>query len=96
MEEIKPKKERKFLKAMGEVALTLVRELLLNAGKKLINKSGNKRQRLVIGIVVLASTFAIAQYPSTGNKQRLGFQTTGDGLVYRGRSNDTTTIKSSG
>ena len=96
MEEIKPKKERKFLKAMGEVALTLVRELLLNAGKKLINKSGNKRQRLVLAFIILASTFAIAQYPSTGNKQRLGYQTSGDGLVYRGRSNDTITIKSSG
>jgi hypothetical protein len=96
MEEIKPKKERKFLKTMGEVALTLVRELLLNVGKKLINKSGNKRQGLVLAFIILASTFAIAQYPSTSNKQRLGFQTTGDGLVYRGRSNDTTTIKSSG
>ena len=96
MEEIKPKKERKFLKAMGEVALTLVRELLLNASKKLINKSGNKRQSLVLAFIILASTFAIAQYPSTGNKQRLGYQTSGDGLVYRGRSNDTTTIKSSG
>jgi hypothetical protein len=96
MEEIKPKKERKFLKAMGEVALTLVRELLLNVGKKLINKSGNKRQSLVLAFIILASTFAIAQYPTTGNKQRLGYQTSGDGLVYRGRSNDTITIKSSG
>ena len=40
MEEIKPKKERKFLKAMGEIAMTLFRELLLNVGKKIINKSG--------------------------------------------------------
>lgn len=97
MEEIKaPKKERKFLKVMGEVALTLVRELLLNVGKKVINKSGNKRQILVLAFIILASTFAIAQYPTTGNKQRLGYQTSGDGLVYRGRSNDTTTIKSSG
>jgi hypothetical protein len=97
MEEIKaPKKERRFLKAVGEVALTLFRELLLGVGKKIINKVGNKRQGLVIGIVVLASCFAFAQYPTTGNKQRLGFQTTGDGLVYRGRALDTMTIKSSG
>jgi len=97
MEEIKaPKKERRFLKAVGEVALTLFRELLLGVGKKIINKVGNKRQGLVIGIVVLASSFACAQYPATGNKQRLGFQTTGDGLVYRGRALDTMTIKSSG
>lgn len=27
---------------------------------------------------------AFSQYPSTGNKQRLGYQTTGDGLVFRG------------
>ena len=96
MEEIKPKKERKFLKAMGEVALTLFRELVLGIGKKLINKSGNKRQSLVLAFIILASTFAIAQYPTTGNKQRLGYQTSGNGLVYRGRSNDTITIKSSG
>lgn len=95
MEEIKPKKERKFLKAMGEVALTLVRELLLNTGKKLINKSGNKRQGLVLAFIILASTFAIAQYPTTTNKQRLGFQTSGDGLVFRGRASDTTALKPS-
>jgi hypothetical protein len=95
MEQIKPKKERKFLKAMGEVALTLVRELLLNAGKKLINKSGNKRQSLVLAFIILASTFAIAQYPTTTNKQRLGFQTSGDGLVFRGRASDTTALKPS-
>tara|TARA_R110000822_G_scaffold2525_1_gene12001 strand:+ start:112 stop:2103 length:1992 start_codon:yes stop_codon:yes gene_type:complete len=97
MEEIKaPKKERKFLKAMGDIALTLFRELVLGIGKKVINKVGNKRQGLLIGIIILASCLACAQYPTNGNKQRLGFQTTADGLVYRGRSNDTTTIKSSG
>ena len=96
MEEIKaPKKERRFLKAVGEVALTLFRELVLGVGKKLINKVGNKRQGLVIAIVVLASSFAFAQYPATGNKQRLGYQTTGDGLVFRGRSSDTTALKPS-
>lgn len=95
MEEIKPKKERKFLKAMGDIALTLVRELLLNVGKKVINKSGNKRQGLVLAFIVLASTFAVAQYPTTGNKQRLGYQTTGDGLVFRGRASDTTALKPS-
>jgi hypothetical protein len=97
MEEIKaPKKERKFLKAVGEVALTLFRELLLGVGKKVINKVGNKRQGLVIGIVVLASCLAFAQYPNTSNKQRLGYQTTGDGLVYRGRASDTVSLKSTG
>ena len=96
MEEIKaPKKERKFLKAMGDVALTLLRELLLGVGKKVINKVGNKRQGLALASIILASTFALAQYPTTGNKQRLGYQTTGDGLVFRGRASDTTALKPS-
>ena len=96
MEEIKaPKKERKFLKGLGEIALVLIRELVLGIGKKVINKVGNKRERLVIAIIILASSIAFAQYPATGNKQRLGYQTTGDGLVFRGRSNDTTSLKPS-
>jgi hypothetical protein len=96
MEEIKaPKKERKFLKGLGDIAITLVRELVLRVGKKLINKVGNKRQGLIIAIVVLASSFAFAQYPATGNKQRLGYQSTGDGLVFRGRSSDTVSLKPS-
>jgi len=96
MEEIKaPKKERRFIKGLGEIALVLIRELVLGIGKKVINKVGNKRERLVIAIIILASSFAFAQYPATGNKQRLGYQTTGDGLVFRGRSNDTTALKPS-
>jgi hypothetical protein len=39
---------------------------------------------------------AFAQYPATGNKARLGWQTTGDGLVYRGAIGDTTTLDPSG
>ena len=39
---------------------------------------------------------AIAQYPATGNKMRLGWQTTGDGLVYRGAIGDTATLDPSG
>jgi hypothetical protein len=96
MEEIKePKKERRFIKGLGEIALVLIRELVLGIGKKVINKVGNKRERLVIAIIILASSFAFAQYPATGNKQRLGYQTTGDGLVFRGRSNDTMALKPS-
>jgi hypothetical protein len=96
MEEIKaPKKERRFIKGLGEIALVLIRELVLGIGKKVINKVGNKRERLVIAIIILAVSFAFAQYPATGNKQRLGYQTTGDGLVFRGRSNDTTALKPS-
>ena len=96
MEEIKaPKKERKFLKAMGDIALTLFRELLLGVGKKVINKIGNKRQGLVIAFALVAgisyASIDSIPYPITGNKQRLGFQTTGNGLVWRGRVNDTIT-----
>ena len=46
-------------------------------------------------LFLLASLSLFAQYPATGNKQRLGYQTTGDGLVFRGRSNDTTALKPS-
>lgn len=60
---------------------------------KAIDKVGNKRQGLVITFVILASTFAIAQFPNTGNKQRLGFQTTGDGIVWRGALSDTASIQ---
>ena len=96
MEEIKaPKKERKFLKAMGDVALTLFRELLLGVGKKVINKVGNKRQGLAIAFVMFAgvsyASIDSIPYPITGNKQRLGWQTSGNGLVYRGTAADTVT-----
>lgn len=95
MEEIKPKKERKFLKAMGDIALVLFRELVLGIGKKVINKVGNKRQGLVIAFVMVAGISYAAidsiPYPITTNKQRLGWQTTGNGLVYRGRASDTIT-----
>ena len=96
MEEIKaPKKERKFLKGLGEIALVLIRELVLGIGKKVINRVGKKREGLVIAFFVLTSYFAFAQYPATGNKQRLGYQTTADGLVWRGRANDTVSLKPS-
>jgi len=101
MEEIKaPKKEKKFLKAVGNIAKVLANELVMGIARKFIGKAidkvGNKRQGLMIAFVILASTFAIAQYPATGNKQRLGYQTSGDGLVYRGRASDTISIKSNG
>lgn len=35
---------------------------------------------------------AFGQYPATGNKSRLGWQTTADGLVWRGAIGDTATI----
>ena len=101
MEEIQaPKKQRKFLKAVGNIAKVLANELVMGIARKFIGKAidkvGNKRQGLIIASVILASTSTFAQYPATGNKQRLGYQTTGDGLLFRGRANDTMALKSSG
>jgi hypothetical protein len=98
MEEIKaPKKERKFLKAIGNIGKVLAEELVMGIARKFIGKAidkvGNKKQGLVIAFIILASSFAFAQFPSTGNKQRLGFQTTADGLVWRGSLSDTASIQ---
>jgi len=100
MEEIKaPKKERKFLKAVGNIAKVLANELVMGIGRKFIgkaiNKVGNKRQGLVIAFALVAgisyASIDSIPYPITGNKQRLGWQTSGNGLVWRGRVNDTIT-----
>jgi hypothetical protein len=100
MEEIKaPKKERKFLKAVGNIAKVLVNELVMGIGRKFIGKAidkvGKKRQGLVIAFALVAgisyASIDSIPYPITGNKQRLGFQTTGNGLVWRGTAADTVT-----
>jgi hypothetical protein len=100
MEEIKaPKKERKFLKAVGNIAKVLANELVMGIARKFIGKAidkvGNKRQGLVIAFLLVAgisyASMDSIPYPITGNKQRLGWQTTGNGLVWRGRVTDTIT-----
>ena len=100
MEEIKaPKKERKFLKAVGNIAKVLANELIMGIGRKFIgkaiNKVGNKRQGLVIAFLLVAgisyASMDSIPYPITGNKQRLGFNTSGNGLVWRGLASDTVT-----
>ena len=98
MEEIKaPKKERKFLKAIGNIGKILAEELVMGIARKFIGKAidkvGNKKQGLIIAFIILASSYVFAQFPSTGNKQRLGFQTTADGLVWRGSLSDTASIQ---
>ena len=98
MEEIKaPKKERKFLKAIGNIGKVLAEELVMGIARKFIGKAidkvGNKKQGLVIVFIVLASSFVFAQFPTNTNKQRLGFQTTADGLVWRGSISDTSSIQ---
>lgn len=95
MSEIKPKKERRFLKTLGRVGEILVEQVLLKLGSSIIKKIGGKKTLPSILFLFLCLSL-FAQYPTTGNKQRLGYQTTGDGLVYRGRSSDTLAIKSSG
>ena len=100
MEEIQaPKKERKFLKAVGNIAKVLANELVMGIARKFIGKAidkvGNKRQGLAIALVMVAGvSYACIDsipYPITGNKQRLGWQTSGNGLVYRGTAADTVT-----
>jgi hypothetical protein len=100
MEEIKaPKKERKFLKAVGNIAKVLANELVMGIGRKFIGKAidkvGNKRQGLVIAFALVAgisyASIDSIPYPVTGNKQRLGWQTSGNGLVWRGTAADTVT-----
>jgi len=45
----------------------------------------------IILFLFLIPAFLFAQYPATGNKSRLGYQTTGDGLIWRGVAADTVT-----
>ena len=44
-------------------------------------------KRIVLLSLLLFPIFLFAQYPTFSNKQRLGVQTTGDGLIFRGRNN---------
>ena len=88
----KPKKERRFLKALGRVGEILIQEVLIKIGSNLIKKIGGKKTLPSI-LFLLASFSLFAQYPNTGNKQRLGFQTTGDGLTWRGSLSDTASIQ---
>ena len=100
MEEIKaPKKERKFLKAVGNIAKVLANELVMGIARKFIGKAidkvGNKKQGLVIAFLLVAgisyASMDSIPYPITGNKQKLGWQSTGNGLVWRGLVSDTIT-----
>jgi hypothetical protein len=91
----KPKKERRFLKTLGKIGEILLQEVLLKVGSNLVKRIGGKKTLPSI-LFLFLSISLFAQYPNSPNKQRLGFQTTGDGLIYRGRALDTVGIKSSG
>jgi hypothetical protein len=91
-EEIKPKKERKFLKALGKIGEVLIQELFFRVGSNLIRKIGGKKPLPSI-LFIFLSLSLFAQFPNTLNKQRLGFQTTGDGLTWRGSISDTASIQ---
>ena len=41
-------------------------------------------KRILLLSLLLLPIVALAQYPTFSNKQKLGVQTTGDGLIYRG------------
>lgn len=46
-------------------------------------------KNIILLFLFLIPAFLFAQYPTTGNKSRLGWQTTGDGLIWRGVAADT-------
>jgi len=46
-------------------------------------------KNIILLFLFLVPAFLFAQYPTTGNKSRLGWQTTGDGLIWRGVAGDT-------
>jgi hypothetical protein len=88
----KPKKERRFLKALGRVGEILLQEVLIKVGSSLIKRIGGKKQ--VPSILFLFLSISLyGQFPININKQRLGFQTTADGLVWRGSLSDTASIQ---
>ena len=88
----KPKKERRFLKTLGKIGEILIQEVLLKVGSNLIKRIGGKKTLPSI-LFLFLSISLFAQFPNTGNKQRLGFQTTADGLVWRGSISDTAAIQ---
>jgi hypothetical protein len=88
----KPKKERRFLKALGRVGEILIEQVLIKVGSSLIKRIGGKKTLPSI-LFLFISISIFAQFPNTGNKQRLGFQTTADGLVWRGSISDTASIQ---
>jgi hypothetical protein len=88
----KPKKERRFIKTLGKIGEILIQEVLLKVGSNLIKRIGGKKTLPSI-LILFLSISLFAQYPNTGNKQRLGFQTTADGLVWRGSISDTASIQ---
>jgi hypothetical protein len=88
----KPKKERRFLKTLGRVGEILIEQVLIKVGSSLIKRIGGKKTLPSI-LFLFISISLFAQFPSTGNKQRLGFQTTADGLVWRGSISDTASIQ---
>jgi len=90
----KPKKERLFLKTLGKIGEILLQEVLIKIGSSLIKRIGGKKTLPSI-LFLFLSVCLFAQYPANSNKQRLGYQTSGDGLTFRGRASDTTALKPS-
>jgi|GEM_PF-6838854 len=88
----KPKKERRFLKTLGKIGEILIQEVLLKVGSNLIKRIGGKKTLPSI-LFLFISISLFAQFPNTGNKQRLGYQTTADGLIWRGSLSDTAAIQ---
>lgn len=46
-------------------------------------------KKMLLMLALFAPLVLLAQFPSSGNKQRLGYQTTSDGIIWRGVAADT-------
>jgi hypothetical protein len=77
---------------LGKIGEILIQEVLIKVGSNLIKRIGGKKTLPSI-LFLFLSISLFAQFPNTGNKQRLGFQTTADGLVWRGSLSDTASIQ---
>jgi len=77
---------------LGKVGEIIVQEALLKILRGVVNRIGGKKNLPSI-LFLFLSVSLYAQYPINTNKQRLGFQTTADGLVWRGSLSDTSSIQ---
>jgi len=95
-----PKKGRKILNAIAKIGGKIAEELAYAVGRKFIGnivgkiRFGKKPPALIVILFISSAAFAYIDsipYPISKNKQRLGWQTTGAGLVWRGLTSDTIT-----
>jgi hypothetical protein len=86
------KKPRRFLKMLGRVGEIIAQEVLLKILRGVVSRIGGKKNLPSI-LFLFLSISLYGQFPININKQRLGYQTTADGLVWRGSLSDTSAIQ---